>query len=64
MRLFHWMGKHFSDRSRNHKHRLELKATQEEMWLECSCGYQEDIPTEKEELAYKKLRNNDTSWEY
>lgn len=45
-----------------HKHNLKLGCTPEEVWLQCKCGYQEDIPEERLDEAYKKLRNRDYNW--
>lgn len=47
---------------RKHKHDFEIHHTQDEMWLQCSCGKQEDIPEDREEEAYEKIRNRDFAW--
>lgn len=44
-----------------HKYTIHLNS--EEMWLECSCGFQLDIPENREEEAYEKIRNRDWSWD-
>jgi|WetSurMetagenome_2_1015567.scaffolds.fasta_scaffold348146_3 hypothetical protein len=45
-----------------HRHWFIIHMTQEELWLECSCGKQEDIPDEKLDQAYEKIRNNEWDW--
>lgn len=52
--MFHWVGKHV--------HTYELKHTENEVWAECSCGHQADIPQERLEEAYSKLRSGDLTW--
>lgn len=51
-----WLGKWF------HVHRYFLKWTQEEVWAECSCHSQLDIPDERLNEAYEKIRQNDLEW--
>ena len=46
-----------------HKHSYKLKFTSEDIWAECSCGKQLDIPDERLYLAYQKLREHDFFWE-
>lgn len=46
-----------------HKHSYKLKFTSEDIWAECECGKQLDIPDERLYLAYQKLREHDFFWE-
>lgn len=45
-----------------HRHEYYIRYTVEEMWLECGCGEQLDIPPELEEEAYNKIRKGDLLW--
>jgi len=45
-----------------HTHSFEIHLTQEEMWLECKCKFQMDIPEDRLEEAYQKVRNRDFKW--
>ncbi|HCW07291.1 MAG TPA: hypothetical protein DGG95_08000 [Cytophagales bacterium] len=45
-----------------HFHVFELKCSPEEMWLECKCGIQKDVPKSREEEAYDMLRNGGRKW--
>ena len=47
-----------------HKHRWKLKwsmAESLEMWLECFCGRQMEIPEEDLEASYEQIKNHDTA---
>ncbi len=54
--MYHWLGKWV------HNHKYEIHYTMDEMWIQCECGQQQDIPPEREEEAYEKIRNKDLSW--
>ena len=57
--MYHWLGKWMT----KHEHEFELATDMiSEIWLECSCGEQRDIPPERLEEAYEKLRRRDHSW--
>lgn len=47
-------------------HNLSIAMNSEEMWLVCTrkgCKHQEDIPENREQEAYRKIRNHDWKWE-
>ena len=51
------VGNHFQ-----HKHRWKLKWNNEsEMWLECKCGRQMEVPEEDLEASYEQIKNHDTA---
>lgn len=45
-----------------HIHYYELHSNSEQVWLECACKHQENVPTHRLAEAYIKLRERDYAW--
>lgn len=46
-------------------HKLELTCNSDEMWIKCirkNCKHQEDVPENRIEEGYEKIRNSDYKW--
>lgn len=50
--------------SDNHVHDFKLKHTTEEVWAECECGAQKDIPDELVAEAISQIHNKNLNWKY
>lgn len=59
-RFINWLASH----GKNHEHKFELKYTPEDLWAECECGVQRDIPDELVQEAIAQLQKREFEWRH